>query len=166
MGLWTQNTFRVITDAPLPTDYFGKAYKESDDLQYRRPDGTITPREVFEKALKENMKQWEYIEAHEDEFLLVGEGHTLQYVCQNREIGYTFLNKPQTGYETIFCGATPDTCAEENMNWFVNKCKKIHEDTGANIEFMHAKCRSDLNGLYECKNESIGCDLPFEERFR
>lgn len=161
MGLWTYNRFRIITDKSLPTDYFGKSYADPEMPPYKQPDGTITPKEVVKKYLNDSIDAWNYIEAHEDEYLPICEGHTMQYKHQNKEISYTFLSEPKTGYETTFDGNTPNCAAEKNMLWFVNKCKKIREETGIEILFMHAWCESDLNGLYEYKHESIGCDEPF-----
>ena len=161
MGLWTYNRFRIVTDRKLPRDYFGKSYESPEMPPYRQPDGTRTPKDVIIKYLKEEQSEWDYIFSHEDEYLPICEGHTMQYGHQNKEIGYTFLDEPKTGYETTFGGSTPDCAAEENMLWFVNKCKKIKEETGVCILFMHARCESDLNGLYEYKHESIGCDKPF-----
>lgn len=161
MGLWTYNRFRVITEEPLPTDYFGKSYEDPEMPPYKQPDGTKTPKEVIDKWLKDSIATWDYIESHEDEYLPVCEGHTMLYKHQNKKVSYTFLGKPKTGCETVFGGATPDCAAEKNMLWFVEKCNKIREETGIEILFMHAVCESDLNGLYEYKHESIGCDEPF-----
>lgn len=158
MGLWTYNRFRVVTEKPLPTDYFGKSYADPEMPPYRRPDGTKTPREVFDKWFKESTEAWDHIKAHKDEYLPICEGSTMQYTRQNKEVSYTFLGVKKTGYETAFGGSTPDCAAEKNMLWFVNKCKQI---TGVRILFMHARCESDLNGLFEYKHESIGHDKPF-----
>ena len=156
MSMWTYFHGFVVTENPIPENYFGKELKEKEYPEYSEKLDKEKFDRLWHEVNRANLKEWINFENHKDEYLPCGSEGTLRYLWQNKKITYTFIGKENTAYVTKIVGNLRDYCGSEYLcDWFRDLTKKLKPIQA------YVSANSDLNGEYQWAYQSIGMDKKY-----
>lgn len=160
MSMWTYFHAHVITEKPIPENYFGKQFVFKKYPSYNSDISEDEFNKISKEIYKYNIGEWTKVCENPGDYLPHGSEGTLQYAWQNNKVTYTFRGEEKTGYSTQIMGSLRNFSKSDYLHeQFKGMTKKLND-----YELLQAyvNAKSDLMGEFQWSYQANAMDEKYK----